>query len=121
MPRVMAVAVLVTVNICARIFDRVTERYERLVRRFGQLPRVPWRGHDSDTGDFPTDMDVVPIDVNADTRQAILFDEPERHVADVLLHPEPIRIDAQTALARHLKDTTRPGLNRHDGTAREGR
>lgn len=121
MPRVMAIAVLVTVNVCARIFDRVTERDERLVRRFGQPRRISRRGHDGDAGHFTADMYVMPIDVNPDPRQAILFDEPESHVADVLLHPEPIGIYAQSALARRLKDTACPGLNRHDGTVREGR
>ncbi|WP_236544570.1 hypothetical protein [Roseovarius atlanticus] len=40
-----------------------------------------------------------------DTRQAVLLDEPQRNVTDILLHPEFVRMDAQAALARHLKGT----------------
>ena len=87
------------------IFNRVTKREEHPMRRLGQLLRVPWRGHDSDAGHFTTYLDVVPIHINADPRQAILFGEPERHVADVLLQPEPIGKYVQAALARHLKGT----------------
>ncbi|WP_428515239.1 hypothetical protein [Roseovarius sp.] len=54
---------------------------------------------------IPVDLRVGPDHPGVDMRQAVLLDEPQRNVTDILLHPEFVRIDAQAALARHLKDT----------------
>jgi hypothetical protein len=54
---------------------------------------------------IPANLRVVPVRPDLDTRQAVLLDEPQRDVTDILLHPDFVRIDAQAALARHLKDT----------------
>ena len=114
----MAVAELVPVSVCARVFDRVTEGEKRLLRRLAQPRGMARRSHDGHCGDLPSDLGVVPVHPHVDTRQAVFLDEPQRHVADVLLYPELVRVDAQAALARRLKGTSCPGFTRHGGTAR---
>lgn len=74
--RVMAEAGRVGICIGARIFDRVTKGEEGFVCRLGQPRGMAWRGHNGQASKLPTDLRVMPVDPYANTRQAVLLDEP---------------------------------------------
>ena len=74
--RMMTKAGRVGIRIGAGICDRVTESEESFVCRIGQPRGMAWRGHNGQVSKLPTELRVMPVDPYANTRQAVLLNEP---------------------------------------------